>query len=199
MTLRRVLLDTNVCYPMSLLDLLLRADEASLHKVVWTEDLLVELAEVWVRNSARSIEAAQQVCDHIRKASTGQDVPRADYEHLIAAMPGDDPDDHPHAAAAVARAPATIVTADLVDFPAGPLATMGVTVARPDDYLLELFRHHPTVLAAIVTEMAADRHRPVMTPAEVLEALERAGVSAFTRHVRARLEGRRRQPRPGAR
>jgi len=36
--LRRVLPDTNVCYPISLLDLMLRLDEASLHEIIWTED-----------------------------------------------------------------------------------------------------------------------------------------------------------------
>ncbi|MHB1533200.1 MAG: hypothetical protein ACYC1D_01040 [Acidimicrobiales bacterium] len=36
MPLRRVLPDTNVCYPLSLLDLILRADEASLHQIILT-------------------------------------------------------------------------------------------------------------------------------------------------------------------
>jgi hypothetical protein len=44
--LRRVLLDTNVCFPISLLDLMLRLDEAAFHEVVWSEDLLGELVEV---------------------------------------------------------------------------------------------------------------------------------------------------------
>ena len=66
MTLPRVLPDTSVCSPMSLLDLMLRLDEASLHQVIWTEDLLDELAEVWVRIGAHSLEAAQRVCGQIR-------------------------------------------------------------------------------------------------------------------------------------
>jgi len=45
----RVLPDTNVCYPISLLDLILRCDEQDLHRVVWTDDLLDELTKVWVR------------------------------------------------------------------------------------------------------------------------------------------------------
>jgi len=79
-TLRRVLPDTNVCYPLSLLDLLLRLDEVSLHEVIWSEDLLEELREVWVRNGARSLKSARRVCDHIRDSFAGQEVPRPDHE-----------------------------------------------------------------------------------------------------------------------
>jgi hypothetical protein len=128
---------------MSLLDLILRLDEASLHEVMWSEDLLEELAEVWVRNGARDLEAATRVCGHIRETFAGQEVRRSNYEHLVADMPGDDPDDHLHAAAAVARAPATILTANLGDFPAEPLAALGVSVIGPDDYLCALWRRHP--------------------------------------------------------
>lgn len=98
MTLPRVLPDTNVCFPISLLDLLLRLDEVSLHEIIWTEDLLGELADTWVSRGIRTREAAERVCDHIRAAFVRQDVPRAEYEHLVAAMPGDDPGDHLHAA-----------------------------------------------------------------------------------------------------
>jgi hypothetical protein len=52
-------------------------------------------------NGARSLEAARRVGDHIRVSFAGQAVPRSDYEHLVVAMPGDDPDDRHHAAAVV--------------------------------------------------------------------------------------------------
>ena len=55
----RVLPDTNVCYPISLVDLVLRLDEAELHEIVWTEDLLGELARTWVAKGARSALAAE--------------------------------------------------------------------------------------------------------------------------------------------
>lgn len=55
---RRVLPDVNVCFPISLLDLVLRLDEAELHRIVWTDDLLDELARVWVDHGARSAVTA---------------------------------------------------------------------------------------------------------------------------------------------
>jgi hypothetical protein len=87
---RRVLPDVNVCYPISLLDLVLRLDENDIHEVIWTDDLLDELARVWVEHGARSAESAAKACGNIRRAFVGQDVPRKEYAHLIDAMPGRD-------------------------------------------------------------------------------------------------------------
>ena len=176
---RRVLPDTNVCYPISLLDLVLRLDEAELHEIVWTDDLLDELARKWVGKGARSPEAAAKVCDDIRAAFVGQDVARDEYELLIGSMPGKDPDDHVHAAAAVVRAPCVILTKNVKDFPAEPLAARGVTVCEPDEYLTELFDQHPDELVGIVREMSADRSSPPMTANEIVCALEHAGVPAL--------------------
>jgi hypothetical protein len=183
----RVLPDSNVCYPISLLDLVLRLDEAELHEIVWTEDLLDELARTWVAKGARSAEAAEKVCGDIRAAFVGQDVPRDTYEHLIASMPGDDTDDHAHAAAAVVRAPCVILTKNLKDFPAEPLAGWGVVVREPDEYLSEMFDQYPDELVGIVGEMASDRSNPPMTAIEITDALERNGAPVFAARLRRRI------------
>lgn len=70
-------------------------------------------------------------------------------------MPGKDPADCPRAAAAAARAPATIVTANTAYFPSGPLAELGVNVLRPDDYLCGLLDEHDGVVEVVV------RWRPI--------------------------------------
>lgn len=184
---RRVLPDVNVCFPISLLDLVLRLDEADLHQVIWTEDLLDELTRVWVEHGARSAEAAAKVCGDIRKAFVGQDVPRREYEDLVASMPGSDPDDHAHAAAAVARTPCIILTKNTKDFPSKTLTVHGVMVREPDDYLAEIFDQHPDEMVDIVRQMAADRSKPPMTATEVVDALARAGVPELAARVRRRL------------
>lgn len=83
MVLPRVLPDTNVCYPISLLDLTLRVDEANLHRFLWSEDLLDELARVWVRNGARTLEEASRICQQIRDSFPDQKIHRANYVELI--------------------------------------------------------------------------------------------------------------------
>lgn len=150
--------------------------------------LLGELARTWVERGARSREAAARICDDIRAAFIGQDVPRAGYEHLIASMHGQDPDDRVHAAAAVVRAPSTIITRNVRDFSARVLAEHGVSVQRPDDYLVELFEEHPEAIIGVVIEMAADRQRPRMTAEDVLGALSRAGVPRFAGQARQCLQ-----------
>lgn len=187
MALHRVLVDTNVCYPISLLDVILRLDEAALHEIVWTEDLLGELARTWVEHGVRSREAAEKICADIRAAFVGQDVKRSEYETLIDSMPGDDPDDRVHAAAAAVRAPCTIVTHNVRDFPPGPLAERGVSVCRPDEYLLELFEEFPDEVVQVVVEMAADRRKPPMSAREVLAALAGAGLPELAHRVAQRL------------
>jgi len=182
--LARVLPDTSVCFPISLLDLILRADEADLHRVVWTNDLLGELERVWVDKGSRSAVSARKVCDEIRTSFPDQQMPRSSYASLIESMPGPDPDDHAHSAAAVAAAPSILLTANLKDFPATELAERGVRVEHPDSYFTALFDAYADDLALIVEEMAAARLRPPMTPAEVLDALDRAGLSVFAARVR---------------
>ena len=163
---------------------MLRLDEAELHEIVWTDGLLDELARKWVEKGARSPEAAAKVCGDIRAAFVGQDVPRDRYEHLVESMPGNDPDDHAHAAAALVRAPCVILTNNIKDFPAEPLASHGVVVRRPDEYLTEMFDQHPDELVRVVREMSADRTEPPMTANEIVDALERAGVPGLAARLR---------------
>ena len=82
MALERVLADTNVCFPVSLLDLVLRLDEASLHQIIWTEDLLRELEDTWVDHGIWSREAARRVGHAIRSAFGVQQVDRPDAAQM---------------------------------------------------------------------------------------------------------------------
>ena len=67
--MKRVFPDTSVCFPISVLDLLLRCDERDLHRIVLSEDLLRELERVWVRQGARSVGSPQAVTAAIRSSS----------------------------------------------------------------------------------------------------------------------------------
>lgn len=176
--------DTNVCYPISLLDLVLRCDEHDLHRVVWTTDLLDELVRVWIRNGARSEAAATAIVAQIADTFPQQHVSRTDYQHLISMMPGADPDDRVHAAAAASVAPSIILTANLKDFPATELSAFDVTVVHPDAYFLELLRAMPDEIQGVLAGMARARRRPPMSVLDIVDALERAGLHAFTRQLR---------------
>lgn len=180
----RVLPDTNVCYPISVLDLILRCDEQDLHRVVWTDDLLGELVRVWIENGARSESSARSIASQIRATFPKGEIERGRYEHLVDDMPGKDPDDHPHSAAAVAVAPSVLLTANLDDFPAKALGRRKVAVRHPDDYFADLLADEPEGLLGVLAAMAEHRHRPPTTVEDILDTLHRAGLPCFAAKAR---------------
>lgn len=179
MSVRRVLVDTSVLFPFSVMDLMLALSEDAVHQVPWTDDLLDEWERVIVREQQRSAETAASVTAAVREFFADCRIDRSSYEHLIDQMPGADPDDHPHMAAAVAASVDALVTANLADFPEAPLAALGVRVVDPDTYLCELLADHPDETVAAVVRMAAEKRRPPRSSGELLEALRGAGVRNF--------------------
>jgi hypothetical protein len=102
-------------------------------------------------------------------------------------MPGTDPDDCHHMAAAVAGGAAVIVTWNLADFPRAAMARYGVRVVEPDEHLCELLDELPDEVAQVVERLAAEKRRPPMTPADLLQRLAKAGVTRFAERVAAGL------------
>lgn len=151
--------------------------------MVWTDDLFDELVRVWVRNGARSADSARSVTDQIRAVFPDGQVDRSSYEHLVHDMPGEDPDDHPHSAAAVSVAPSVLLTANITDFPAETLERLGVSVQHPDDYFVGLLGAAPEELLDVLRVMVGHRSRPPMTLEELLATLSRAGLKRFTAEV----------------
>ena len=165
----------------------MRMAEVGLHEILWTEALLAELSEKLAERGVRSPASIERICNGIRTTFPEGEVRRDDYAHLLHDMPGSDPDDHEHSAAAVAAEASVLITADTKGFPAAPLRRRGVTVKRPDAYLRESLDAFPDDMIDLVREMAADKIHPPMTPDDVLAALERAGAREFARAVRQRL------------
>jgi hypothetical protein len=127
----RVFLDTNVLYPISIADLLLRLGDVALHAIVWSEDLLTEVKRVLVEDKGLTSAQAAYFCRCVREEFADDEVRREDYEHLVDTMTGKDPGDHAHAAAA--RVAATVLlTFNVDDFPEQDMG--GVRVMTPDDY-----------------------------------------------------------------
>jgi predicted nucleic acid-binding protein len=184
---QRVFVDTSVLFPFSVMDLFLTLTEDGIHQVLWTDELLNEWERVIVREHHRSVETAASVTAAIREFFADCRIDREQYADLIAQMPGGDPDDHPHMAAAVAACVDELVTANLSDFPAGPLSQRGVRVVEPDTYLVELLDELPDEVVATIVRVANEKTRPPMTPLELLAALRGAGLTEFPARVERRL------------
>jgi predicted nucleic acid-binding protein len=187
----RVFVDTNVLFPFSVMDLMLALTEDGVHDVMWTQALLAEWERVIVRAQRRSAASAATITSAIREYFTDSEVPESAYVHLIEQMPGKDPDDRVHMAAAVAGRATAIVTWNLADFPPEALASHGVRVCTPDDYLCGLLDAWPGEILDIVVRMAGEKRRPPLTPADLTDSLSKAGVPAFAQRLQVMLADRR--------
>ena len=112
------------------------------------------------------------------------------YVHLIDQMPGRDPDDRVHMAAAVTGRAVAIVTWNLADFPASELASRGVRVCTPDDYLCELLDAWPDEVLNSVVRSASEKRRPPMTAIDLTDSLAKAGVPVFAQQLQTMLSDR---------
>ncbi len=185
--MRRVFVDTSVLFPFSLMDLFLALTEDGVHQVVWTDELLDEWERVIVREQRRTPETASSVIAAIREFFADGRIDTEAYAHLIDQMPGEDLDDRPHMAAAIAGHADVLVTADRAGFPANPLRRLGVAVMDTDTYLVGLFEEFPDEVTATVVRVAGERTRPPTTPSDLLATLRGAGLRALPERVERRL------------
>ena len=150
--------------------------------------MLAEWERVIVREQRRSAASAASVTAAIRECFAEFEVFESDYADLVADLPGDDPDDRLHMAAAIVGGAEAIVTWNRVDFPAGPLAARGVRVCDPDEHLCALLDAWPGEVVATVVRLAGEKRRPALTPADLAGALAKAGVPAFAQRILTRLD-----------
>lgn len=186
----RVFADTNVLFPFSVMDLMLALTEDGVHEVLWTQALLAEWERVIVREQRRSAASAAAITAAIREYFADSEVPEPAYADLIGQMPGSDPDDRVHMAAAIAGSADAIVTWNRADFPAEALATHRVRVRTPDEYLCDLLDAWPDEVFDTVIRLAGEKHRPPMTPADLTNLLAKAGVPAFAQRLQTTLADR---------
>ncbi|MCJ1679145.1 PIN domain-containing protein [Streptomyces sp. APSN-46.1] len=179
----RVFVDTNVLFPFSVMDLMLALTEDSVHSIVWSDCLLDEWERVIVREGRRSPESAAAVTRAVRDYFGDCEVAQSDYGHLVDGMPGNDPDDRHHAAAAVAAGADALITWNLADFPAEAMARLGVRVVDPDTYLCDLFGEVPREVADTLARVAAGKRNPPTTRDELVARLGKAGVTRFAERL----------------
>lgn len=183
----RVFVDTNVLFPFSVMDLMLALTEDGIHDVMWTDTLLDEWERVIVESQRRSPDAAAAITATIREFFPDTCIPADSYRGLVAEVDGPDPDDNLHMAAAVAGRVEAIITWNEKDFICDFMKNHAVTVVNPDTYLCSLYEEFPKEVLGTITRIAAGKRRPPVTPYDVVEALDRAGVREFASRVRQRL------------
>lgn len=183
--MRRIYVDTSVLFPFSVMDLFLALAEDHVHHLLWTDELLDEWERVIVREHHRSPESATSITDAIREFFADTRIDPASYRDRIDEMPGPDPDDHVHSAAAIAGGAGILITWDKNGFPTQALQELGLRVADPETYLVELLADIGDQVHATIEALARSKTRPSMSTEDLLGALRRAGLPDFTRRLAA--------------
>ena len=95
-----------------------------------------------------------------------------DFEQLIEILELPDPDDRHVLAAAIKGRADLIVTANLRDFPAGPLSKWGIEAQHPDEFLTHQFHlSQPIFLQAVRTVRERLKHPPKSFVEDYLDTL----------------------------
>ena len=175
------LTDTCALFPQSLRDVLLRAAEAELYRVRWSEDILEELRRNLQKQRGLTEEQAQHLLSEMRAAFPEATV--TGYGGLVASMTNH-PEDRHVLAAAVCAGAQVIVTDNLRDFPEAALAPYNIEAWPPDEFLGYLCDRYSGAMARIVLDSNAARRRP---PEPLAQTLDRLAKSApkFVQQIRA--------------
>lgn len=183
MPLRKVILDANVIIPAVLRDTLLRAAEAKLYDVYWSEMILDEVQRNLVGEGMTTAQGARSLVSTLR--AFFPDALVTGYEHLVPTLTNHPKDRHV-LAAAIRIGASVIVTSNRKDFPSRALSSFGVTALSPDLFLTNLFHASPPDLARIVIEQALQLRAP---PTTVADALDKIALHAptFAALIRERL------------
>lgn len=183
----RAYLDTNVLFPMTLMDLFLAMAEDFHHDILWTDFLLDEWERVIVRERRRTPKQAAAITDSVRVAFSSGRIAPGEYESLVETVPGPDPDDRIHGAAALAGGATSLVTANLRHFDADFFAEQGIVVETPESYLLRRLGTDPDALVQTVRRLLRLKRRPPWSRDEYVERILRAGAPRFAKALQERM------------
>lgn len=195
MLVARIFPDTNILYPNSQLDLVMRLAALLVHELVLSEDLLDELANKWQEGRARHAvvppkSAAEAALAGIRRTFPDEILGRDEYRHRIDTAPGSDPDDKPHIAAAVQGGATHIITNDRQGgFPSEQIHDQfGITVMSASDYFADLSTRYQVECRRVIEDMARQRARrhPETTTNSILQRMAGLGLAEMVANVQRR-------------
>ena len=165
-----VVLDSCVLFQAMIRDTLLRAAEAGLYRVHWSQQILDDtIRNLLKKNKIKSIEKAEHLIQEMTSAFPDAMVEAPPI--LVAAMTNDTGDRHVVAAAVNASAQ-VIVTVNLKHFLKKDLEPWGIEAQTPDIFLTHLYDLAPSLMVNVIQTQAQDCQKPVSVP-ELLEKLNK--------------------------
>ncbi|MFC1416397.1 PIN domain-containing protein [Streptacidiphilus cavernicola] len=167
-----VLYDSNVLYPNTVRDLLIRLAQQGIVQAKWTEQILDEVEAALRRNGIADDEKRARLRRLMNAAV--RDCTVTNYEPLIEGLKLPDPDDRHVLAAAIKASAQVIVTDNGKHFPPDYLAEWGIERKTADDFVMDLIDMNGRVVYGCVVEIVNSRRKMAATIDDVLDQLERS-------------------------
>lgn len=179
-----VVLDSCVIFLMPLCDTLLRAAEANLYRVHFSQEILDGATRNLMRTGRMTELKASRyqvmIKSHFLEAMV--EVP----EELTQAMTNHPQDRHVVAAAVIAKAE-VIVTTNLKHFPTESLAPFGIKAQHPDTFLIHLYKLFPDSMVKVIQQQSQDLKTPPLSVIELIGKLSKQ-VPGFTSEIQRSLQ-----------
>jgi hypothetical protein len=170
-------LDASALYPALLRNILMRLAVDDLFRAFWSERVQDEWTQAIFRDRP-DLPRAQIERTHRLMDEAIDDAIVSGYEPLIETIALPDADDRHVLAAAIHCGASVIVTANLRDFPREILSLHGIEAQHPDAFILELLKAFPHEVVGALRRLRRALKNPPMTPASLLAAMSRQGLSA---------------------
>jgi predicted nucleic acid-binding protein len=166
------LYDACVLYPAPLRDLLMQLALLDIYRARWTNQIHDEWIEALLRQRKDlKPEQLERTRDLMNRST--RDCLVENYESLIPALKLPDPNDRHVLAAAIRGRADVIVTKNLAHFPAKTLATYGIDVQHPDEFLTHVADLRPEGLCFAAKAIRARLKNPPCSPDDYLDTLAR--------------------------
>jgi predicted nucleic acid-binding protein len=170
------LLDANVLYSVVISDALMEVAATGIYAAKWS----AEIDSEWVRNLAKNKDLPESAFhtrrDLMHDACPDWEVPEDAWKLIEPYLELPDANDRHVLAAAIVGHADTIVTNNIKDFPVSILASIGITVLHPDEFLHQQLELEPLVVLTAFKVMRARLKNPAYTPERFVDALERNGL-----------------------
>jgi predicted nucleic acid-binding protein len=175
-----VLCDENIFYSILMTDLVLSLGEAGLYRPRWAN----EIHEEWIRNVlANQPQRTREQLERRRAfmdMAIGNDLIE-NYDRHIESLILPDPDDRHVLAAAIEAEAEILLTYNLRDFPEMVVATYGISVLQPDNFLCLFIRKEAETVLLVIEEIRVKRKPPEISQTKLLEKLARLSIPGFVR------------------
>ncbi len=181
-----VIYDACVLYPAPLRDLLMQLALTDLFKARWTD----HIHEEWIVALLRRNKYDRKILERTRDLmdASVRDAKVVGYENLIDALVLPDPNDRHVLAAAIKAGANAIVTFNLKDFPSDVLASYGIEVIHPDEFIYYQIDLAPAIACSAIKRQRESLKNPPKAKDEFLAILQKQQLPLTVSALRTYIE-----------